>query len=99
MPPGGEAFAAVKAPDVGQAEAIESNMMMFEPKQIDRYELLADCLIVAIGLPTDDLIGSAGTRAWSLSGPSRAPCRRLLFDALHQINCPDLLAVRPYRIV
>lgn len=40
-PPGDDTMIAVRVPTIEQAEAVESIMMMFEPKQIDRHDIVA----------------------------------------------------------
>lgn len=41
IPPGDDTLVAVRVPSIEQAEAVESIMMMFEPKQIDRHDIVA----------------------------------------------------------
>ncbi|MGV8838944.1 MAG: hypothetical protein ACWA6X_01430 [Bauldia sp.] len=41
IPPGDDTLVAVRVPSVEQAEAVESIMMMFEPKQVDRHDIVA----------------------------------------------------------
>lgn len=46
IPPGDETLVAVRVPTVEQAEAVESIMMMFEPKQVDRHDIVAGRIAV-----------------------------------------------------
>ncbi|MCC6735449.1 MAG: hypothetical protein IT534_04905 [Bauldia sp.] len=41
IPPGDDTLVAVRVPSLEQAEAVESIMMMFEPKQVDRHDIVA----------------------------------------------------------
>lgn len=41
IPPGEETLVAVRTPTEEQAEAVESIMMMFEPKTVERHDIVA----------------------------------------------------------
>ncbi|MCW5715913.1 MAG: hypothetical protein KIT43_15485 [Bauldia sp.] len=48
IPPGDDTLVAVRVPSVEQAEAVESIMMMFEPKQVDRHDIVAGRIAISL---------------------------------------------------